>query len=224
MEKDLWPESIAKAKEIQRFLKEKIRITPLKNAPEFIAGADAAFSGDVVFAAASLYKLPALAHLEDAFSEAKARFDYMPGLLAVREGKALIDAIRKIEISPGVILIDGQGIAHPEGIGLASHIGVVLGIPTVGCAKSRLVGEYQEPGPDKGDWSYLYYREMKVGAVLRTRDNVKPVFVSPGHLVDIRSSVEIVMRCVSGFRIPEPLRTADRLSKKMKRNYQAGLP
>ncbi len=223
MKEDLRPENIAKAKEIQRHLKEEIKITTLKSAPEVIAAADAAFSGDVVFSAASLYKFQGLTHLGDGFSESKAGFDYVPGFLVFREGKAVIDAIRKLGISPDLILIDGQGIAHPEGLGIASHIGVLLNIPTVGCAKSRLVGEYQEPRPAKGEWSYLSYRGMKVGAVLRTRTDVRPVFVSPGHLVDIESSIEIVMKCVTDFRIPEPLRMADRLSKKLKRDYQARL-
>lgn len=236
MREDPWPEGIEEAKAIQHLLNEKIKITPLKNAPEFVAAADAAFSENRVFAVASLYKFllfesapmhpranlvvdsESLVHMQDAFSEARATFHYMPGLLAFREGKAVIEAIRKLEISPGVLLIDGQGIAHPEGVGIASHIGVLLNIPTVGCAKTRLVGEYQEPGPEKGDWSYLYYRGMEVGAVLRTRAHVRPVFVSPGHLVDIESAVRIVMMCVTGFRIPEPLRMADRLSRKMKRD------
>jgi len=224
MKRELWPENIAEAREIQRCLKEKIKIIPLKSAPELIAAADSAFSGDVVFSAASLYKLPGLTHVRDVFSESKAGFDYMPGLLAFREGKAVIDAIKKLGILPELVLIDGQGIAHPEGIGIASHIGVLLNIPTVGCAKSRLVGEYQEPGPARGKWSYLFYHGVKVGAVLRTRTDVRPVFVSPGHLMDIESSVEIVMKCVTGYRIPEPLRMADRLSKKMKHDYHAGLP
>jgi len=219
MKEDLWPASIAEAREIQSALKKKVKITPIKKVPEFIAAADAAFSEDFIYAAASLYKLPGLAHVQDAFAIAEVRFNYMPGLLAFREGKTVINALKKLTTSPGVILIDGQGIAHPDGIGIASHIGVVLNIPTVGCAKSRLVGEFQEPGLEKGDWSYLFYMGAKVGAVLRTRNNVRPIFVSPGHLVDIESSVEIVMSCVSGFRVPEPLRTADRLSKKMKRDY-----
>lgn len=222
MKEDVWPDNIAKAGEIQRALKEKIKITPLKKFLQVIAAADAAFSENLVFAAASLYKLPELAHLMDAFSETRASMHYMPGLLAFREGKAIMDAIGKLGISPDLILIDGHGIAHPEGCGIASHLGILLGIPAVGCAKSRLVGEYEEPAPEKGNWTYLYYRGMKVGAVLRTRSNVKPLFISPGHLVDIRSSVEIVMRCVSGFRIPEPLRMADGLSKKMKRDYFEG--
>lgn len=224
MKEEFWPENVAEAEEVQRYLKEKIKINPLKSEPELIAAADAAFSGDVVFSAASLYRLRGLTHLQDVFSESKAGFDYMPGLLAFREGKALIDAIRRLGISPDLILIDGHGIAHPKGIGIASHIGVILNIPTLGCAKSRLVGEYQEPGPAKGEWSYLFYRGVKVGVVLRTKTDVQPVFVSPGHLVDIESSVEIVMKCVEDYRIPEPLRTADRLSKEMKRDYEAGLP
>jgi deoxyribonuclease V len=134
-----------------------------------------------------------------------------------------MSAIRKLAVIPEVILIDGHGIAHPAGFGIASHLGILLGIPTVGCAKSRLIGEYEEPGHEKGSWTYLYYRGMRVGAVVRTRDKVRPVFVSPGHLADIDSSVEIVMKSVSGCRIPEPLRMADRLSKKMKRDYHAGL-
>lgn len=223
MKENLWPDNISEAREIQRALKEKVKIAPLKKVPELIAAADAAFSGDLVFAAASLYKLPALAHLLDVFSETRASMNYMPGLLAFREGKAVIDAIKKLAVSPDVILIDGQGIAHPEGIGIASHIGVVLNIPTVGCAKSRLVGEYQEPGPAKGKWSCLFYLGAKVGAVLRTRTDVRPVFVSPGHLMDIESSVEIVVKCVTDYRIPETLRMADRLSKNMKRDYQEGL-
>ena len=220
MKEDLWPDNIAKAREIQRALKEKVKIAPPKKVPEFIAAADAAFSGDIVFAAASLYNLSALTHLRDVFSETRARMNYLPGLLAFREGKAIMDAIRKLGISPDLILIDGHGIAHPEGCGIASHLGILLGIPTVGCAKSRLVGEYEEPAPERGSWTYLSLDGTKVGAVVRTRGNVKPVFVSPGHLMDIDSAVEIVLKCASGFRIPEPLRTADRISKEMKRTYE----
>ncbi len=219
MNAHLWPEGIAEARALQRALKEKIRIVPFKKRPEYVAAADATFFGDIVFSVASLYRIPGLIHLRDASSESKAGFDYVPGFLAFREGKAIIDAIRKLRASPDVILIDGQGIAHPEGIGIASHLGVIMNIPTVGCAKTRLVGEYEEPASEKRSWTYLYYGGKKVGAVLRTRSEVRPLFISPGHLVDIESSVEVVLKCVSGFRIPEPLRTADMLSKKMKRDY-----
>jgi deoxyribonuclease V len=223
MTEELWPCTILAALDLRAALKEKVKIAPFTKMPALIAAADAAFSGDFVLAAASLYRFPGLVLIRNASATEKTLFQYAPGFLAFREGKAIIEAVSKLEASPDVLLIDGHGIAHPEGIGIASHIGVLLNIPTVGCAKSRLVGDYQEPGPDKGEWSYLFYRGTKVGAVLRTRDNVRPVFVSPGHLVDIESAVRIVMSCVLSFRIPEPLRTADRLSKNMKRDYSEGL-
>jgi deoxyribonuclease V len=214
--------SIEEAREIQRALKKKLKIRPLKKAPQFIAAADAAFTGNFVFAAVSLFRLSGLASVENSVAEERVRFPYVPGLLVFREGHAIISALGKLTIHPDLILLDGQGIAHPEGFGAASQIGVILGIPAIGCAKSRLIGEYKEPGPMKGDWTYLCHRGAKVGAVLRMRGNVRPIFVSPGHLIDIESSVEIVLRCSTGFRIPEPLRAADRLSKIMKRNYPGG--
>jgi deoxyribonuclease V len=214
----LWPKSIAEAGRIQQTLKQRVNIVPLKKALRYVAAADAAFDDRNVYAAATLFECGGLLHMQDTFSGERIRFDYMPGLLAFREGRVIINALRKLTFVPDLVLLDGQGIAHPEGFGIASHIGVILDIPTIGCAKSRLVGEYEEPKPVKGDWTYLYYHGTRVGAVVRTRSNVRPVFVSPGHLSDIESSVEIVLRCTSGYRIPEPLRRADRLSKMMKRN------
>ncbi|MEW6739841.1 MAG: deoxyribonuclease V [Nitrospirota bacterium] len=216
MIRNLWPDDISEAKKIQDVLRKKVKIIPLKKTPEIIAGVDAAFADDKVVAVATLYEYPELKHLHDAFSVEKIRFPYIPGLLSFREGHAIINAIRKLNIKPDLILFDGQGIAHPKGIGIASHIGVILNIPAIGCAKSRLVGEFEEPAVTKGSWAYLYYKGMKVGAVLRTRSSVKPVFVSPGHMIDIDSSIEIVMKCVFRYRIPEPLRRADHLSKKYK--------
>jgi deoxyribonuclease V len=213
----LWPKSIIEALEIQRSLKERVRIVPFTNPIRFVAAADAAFDDRHVFAAAVIFGDGGLHYLQDAAVTGEVGLDYIPGLLAFREGRAIERALRKLTIRPDLILLDGHGIAHPEGFGIASHIGVIVGIPTVGCAKSRLTGEYEEPGPVKGDWSYLYHQGAKVGAVVRTRSHVSPIFVSPGHLIDIESSVEIVLRCAVRYRIPEPLRCADRLSKKMKR-------
>lgn len=130
-----------------------------------------------------------------------------------------MNAIKKLKIKPDVILFDGQGIAHPKGIGIASHIGVILNIPSIGCAKSRLVGDFDEPDKKKGSWRLIFYKGMKVGVVLRTRSSVKPLFVSPGHLTDIDSSIEIVMKCIGKYRIPEPLRRANFLSKRLKRIF-----
>ncbi len=223
MARFLWPVDIPDARRIQIELSKKVRIQPLKKSVSSIAAADAAFDGESVVAVASLFAYPSLLHKADAFWREEIRFPYVPGYLSFREGHALISAIRRLRPVPDVIIIDGQGIAHPLGIGIASHIGVLLDIPTIGCAKSRLVGEYAEPGPERGEWSPLMYKGDQVGAVLRTRDNVRPVFVSPGHLTDLHSSVAIVLQSLSQYRLPEPVRRADRLSREsIRKNKRAG--
>lgn len=179
--------------------------------------AGAAFSPTRIFAAACVYRLPELTCVEQATAVQDLLFPYVPGLLSFREGPAVIEALGRLTQRPHVILADGQGIAHPRGIGIASHIGVVLDIPAIGCAKQRLVGDLREPGMRKGDWEPLAYRDALVGAVLRTRDNVQPLFVSPGHRVDVNTAVRIVLSCLGRYRIPEPIRCADMLSKKIKR-------
>jgi len=211
----VWPWDITAAKRMQIELSKKVRICPLKKSPSYISGVDAAFDNELVMAVASFFEYPSLLHKADAISRGKVRFPYVPGFLSFREGHAIINAIRKLKQLPDVIIVDGQGIAHPFGIGIASHIGVLLNIPTIGCAKSRLVGEYSEPGREKGQWSPLIYKEREVGAVLRTRDNVKPVFVSPGHLIDLHSSLAIVLQSLTQYRLPEPIRRADHLSKEL---------
>ena len=213
-----WPKTLAGAKRAQERLVAEVKIAPLEKIPEFIAAADAAFSGDRVFAVASLLSYPGLVLLEEAAVSAEADFPYVPGYLTFREGPSIIRAIRQLKRKPDVLLVDGQGIAHPRRMGIAAHVGVLLDIPTIGCAKSRLVGEHEEPGVKKGCWSPLLYKKETVGAVLRTRDSVRPVFVSPGHRIDLEDSLKIVLACTQSFRIPEPLRRADFLSKKRKRD------
>lgn len=211
------PDSIAEAKKIQERIKKSIILKPLKKMPSHIAGVDAAFIDNWVIAVAVLYTYPDLSYLTYAHSIEKTSFPYRPGFLSFREGHSVIKAIKNLQIQPGVILFDGQGIAHPRGVGIASHIGVILQVPSIGCAKSRLVGEYKEPDAQKGNWSNMLYKGKKVGAVLRTRTNVKPLFVSPGHMIDIKTSIKIVMDCVSNFRLPEPIRMADKISKELKK-------
>ena len=211
------PGLAAKARELQRRLRARIIITPLKEKPRFIAGADAAFDDDIALAAACVFSFPELELLDVKTACVKVTFPYIPGLLAFREGPAVIKVIRRLKPRPDVVLIDGQGIAHPERMGIASHVGLMLGIPAIGCAKSRLVGDHAEPGKKAGSRSVLSYQGEEVGAVLRTRDNVRPMFISPGHLLDMEDSVSIVLACVRGFRMPEPTRQADLITKKMKR-------
>lgn len=211
-----WPDTIAEARELQERHRSRVRIVPLKKDPEFVAGADAAFSEDRVFAAACLYSYPDLTLIERSTATEASIYPYVPGYLFFREGKAIIAALNKLRTKPDIILVDGQGIAHPRGIGSASHLGVLLGKPTIGCAKTRLVGEYREPVKLKESWSEMIYEGRKMGAVLRTRDNVRPLFVSPGHGIDLEGAIRVTLRCVGRYRIPEPLRCADRLSRIMK--------
>jgi deoxyribonuclease V len=212
-----WPENIIDAKAIQLALKDRVKIIPLRKKPRLIAGVDAAFFEDKVIGVACLYKYPEIIPLEDSFALAEVSFPYIPGFLSFREGSVIIEALNGLKIKPHVILFDGQGIAHPKGMGIAAHIGVILDIPAIGCAKSRLIGEYKDPGIKRGKWSFLKYKNRTVGAVLRTKDNVRPVFISPGHRTDLKASIEIVLSCLGKYRIPEPLRRADFISKKLKR-------
>lgn len=212
-----WPRDIRGAKALQESLRKRVRIEPLSRPPKLIAGADAAFSGDIVIAVISLFTYPDLIHIEDAIVRVRSSFPYVPGFLSFREGPAILESFERLKIKPELLLFDGQGIAHPRGIGIASHLGVMLNIRAIGCAKSRLIGEYNEPSIKRGNWTYLYHDGKRIGAVLRTRDNVRPLFVSPGHRIDIESSIEIVMHTVTRFRIPEPLRRADHLSRLHKR-------
>ncbi len=209
-------ETIEEAQRLQEELRRRVRVLPLEKEPGYIAGVDASFHHRKVIGCVCLYTYPGLIHIEDRYALRDGVFPYIPGYLSFREGPVMIDAINALSIKPDLILFDGQGIAHPRSLGIASHIGVILDIPSIGCAKSSLVGSYKEPGPKKGDHTPIVYRGRRVGYVLRTRDRVKPVFVSPGHRIDFKDSLRIVLNCTRGYRIPEPLRCADQLSKRIK--------
>lgn len=220
-----WPESIEEAKKAQAALGERVRVEPFHGRLRCVAGMDASYADGKVFAAACLFAWPGLEHMEDSVAILDCAFPYVPGYLAFREGPALEEAILGLKTAPGLLLFDGQGIAHPRGMGIAAHMGVLLGMPSVGCAKSRLVGEYREPGAKKGSWSALRMPPSRargggkstVGAVLRSREGVRPVFVSPGHLIDIEGSVRIVLASTGRCRLPEPLRRAHIIAQKAKK-------
>lgn len=205
------------AKRIQKVLREKVKIIPLKHTPCYIASTDASFIEDRLIAAACLFKYPELIHIKEVTAEGECVIPYVPGYLSFREGPTVLKAIEKLGVVPDLVIFDGHGIAHPEGMGIASHIGVLLDIPSIGCAKSKLVGGFREPGKKKGQWSGLTYRGETVAAVLRTRDNVKPVFVSPGHRIDLEGAIRIILGCTGRYRIPEPLRCADRAAGRVKK-------
>ncbi|TLM65293.1 MAG: deoxyribonuclease V [Deltaproteobacteria bacterium] len=183
-----------------------------------VAGVDVSCSrfAPRVFAAVVLFDLTANAVVECALAQAVEPFPYVPGLLSFRELPVVLAAFRKLQRPPDVVLVDGQGLAHPRRLGIASHLGLWLDLPTIGCAKSRLCGEHAEPGPRRGEWASLSDGGEEVGRVLRTRDRVKPLFVSPGHKVGMARAAELVLACGRGYRLPEPTRLAHIESNKFR--------
>jgi deoxyribonuclease V len=163
-------------------------------------------------ASAALLSYPGLEVVQTWFHEGRSGFPYVPGLLSFREIPPLIPLLEQVP-APELIMVDGQGIAHPRGLGLACHVGLITGIPTIGCAKSRLCGEFEEPGSEPGSHSDLVLDGMPIGAVLRSKKGCKPLFISPGHLLDVDAALEGVKACLKGYRLPEPVRIADKLSK-----------
>ncbi len=175
---------------------------------DLIAGCDAVYRGDTGYAVVALFSYPSLEILEVVRAKIKVDFPYIPGFFAFRESPLVIAALNKLKNRPHCLIADGHGVAHPRGAGLASHLGIATGIPAIGCAKTRLIGYYTEPDLTKGSISPLVFEGKPVGYVVRTRSGVKPVFVSPGHLVDHETAVEVLLNCCISYRTPEPLRIA----------------
>jgi deoxyribonuclease V len=200
-------EAIALQKEMASQIIQKDDFNQLK----IIAGTDCSLSEDKKEAHAGiiLYEFPSLKEVHRVWAKGSLNFPYVPGLLSSREGPILIKAFEKLEKLPDLVFVDGQGLAHPRRLGIASHLGLILNRPTIGCAKSRLCGTYDEPGKKRGKWKPLMDKEERIGAVLRTRDGVNPIFVSVGHRIRLETALEIVLQCPSGYRIPKPTREAD---------------
>lgn len=175
-----------------------------------VAGADISYDrgSDLFFAAVVLMRYSDLTVIEEATFSARIAFPYIPGLLTFREGPPLLAAFSKLIQTPDVVLFDGQGIAHPRGIGLAAHMGLLLGLPAIGCAKTRLVGLHAMVGEKPGEWTEMVYQNRQVGAVLRTRERIKPLFISQGHRIGLQRALALVLSCCRGYRIPEPIRLA----------------
>ncbi|MEJ2634252.1 MAG: deoxyribonuclease V [Calditrichia bacterium] len=219
-----WNVTTEEAREIQQTLRRKLETDiPIEmDKIKTIAAADISFSrfGKILFGAVVLMDFADLASLRIIRKTAEASFPYIPGYLSFREAPVIMDIFREIDPLPDVLLCDGHGVAHPRGFGLASHLGVLLDIPSIGCAKSVLVGEYEEPGAERGDYSPLVYHESIVGAALRTRQNVKPVFVSIGNKIGLEDAIRIVLHCSPRYRIPEPVRLAHREVNDLRRQSE----
>lgn len=205
--------SLEDLRAIQEFLAGRVRIMPLEGEPRRVVGVDVAYRGERAVVGLSVMEWGTLEVVEEHVVEAPVSFPYIPGYLSFREIPPILEAFGSLREWPDLVLVDGQGIAHPRGLGLASHLGVLLGLRTVGCAKRVLVGEGPEPGEERGSWTPLSYRGRVVGALVRTREGVKPVCVSPGHLIDLEGAIRVVLGASRGFRIPEPLRRAHHLSQ-----------
>lgn len=177
-----------------------------------VAGVDVSVKGGVARAAVVVMSFPGMSIIESARARCEVVFPYIPGLLAYREGPVILSALRRIEREPDVIIFDGMGQIHPRRMGIAAHLGLWLGRPTVGCGKSHYLGEYDMPAREKGCWSPLMRGGEQLGVVLRTRMGVKPVYISVGHLCDIDSALALALACVTRFRLPEPIRAAHSLA------------
>jgi deoxyribonuclease V len=209
-----WDVTPGEALRIQEELRRRVSLERCFNHIVTVAGADVSFFENEVAAVVVVFEYETMKVVDEAVVTSPCSFPYIPGLLTFREGPVLLQAFAKVTRTPDVILFDGQGIAHPRGVGIASHLGVLLERATIGCAKSRLVGEYTEPLRERGSVSALTLDRMTVGAVVRTRTGVKPIFVSPGHLMDLTTAIEIVLNCCTRYRLPEPIRWAHTRAKK----------
>lgn len=209
-----WKVNIAEAIQIQNNLAGQIAPHGGTLNPQLIAGLDVSVDmHNDATAAVVVLNYPDLQLMETARVKGKVEFPYIPGLLSFREIPLTLQACEKIHLQPDLLMVDGQGIAHPRRIGLASHLGLLLNIPTIGCAKSHLYGEYQPPKETAGSYSFIADSKGKtIGAALRTKSGVKPLFISTGHKIDLSSSIAWVLQCCRGYRLPEPTRTAHLVS------------
>jgi len=219
-----FPTDPGEARELQERLRRAVRIEPLTASVDRVAGVDAAFLPDRVMAVAVVLAYPGLEVLEEAVGVAPLAFPYVPGLLSFREGPAILAALDQLQQAPDLLMFDGQGIAHPRRLGIAAHIGVLLDRPAVGVAKSRLSGEADVDalGPEKGARVPLRQDHETIGAVLRSRERVRPLYVSPGHRVSVEDAVTWTLACCTRYRLPEPTRLADKGAAREKRRLSGG--
>ena len=208
---DLEPDEAVR---VQAELRDRISLTWDNRPVTAIGGVDISIKTETARAAIVVITYPELTPVEAVLSEVPLVFPYIPGLLAFREGPAVLAAWAKLRAKPDLLMFDGQGIAHPRGIGIASQMGLWLERPTIGVAKSRLYGRHEEVGPRRGDRADLLDKNKEViGTVLRTREKTNPLYISPGHQIDVKHSTEFVMTCCTSYRLPEPTRWAHKVAR-----------
>jgi len=210
-----WNVTPKEAVAIQRTLRDRVvmvdRFPPIRH----VAGVDVGYdkAADICWAAVVILRFPGLEVVEGVAAEAAPSFPYLPGLLSFREIPVVLRALRQLRTVPDLLLCDGQGSAHPRRLGIACHLGLLTGMAAIGVGKRRLTGTYEEPGKEKGCRTPLIDKGEVIGAVVRTRSGVKPVFVSPGHNISLDSAVRLTLQCVTRYRLPETTRAAHRYSQ-----------
>jgi len=211
---EAWPQTVAEAKAVQAELRDRVVCRDDFTELRCVAGVDVGFEDGYKIARAAVVRLsfPELAWQEQAIARLPTPFPYVPGFLSFREVPVILEALAALERAPDLILCDGQGYAHPRRFGLACHLGVLLDCPTIGVAKSRLIGTHAELAVEKGAWQPLWDGEERIGAVVRSRANVRPLYVSLGHRVSLETAVEMTLRCTTKYRLPETTRYADKLA------------
>jgi deoxyribonuclease V len=214
-----WDISPKEAIRVQTDIRNRIVLKPLQLKDiRLIAGVDVSVKEDLSRAAIVVLSYPDLVVQEEVTYTQKTTFPYVPGLLSFREGPVILNCLDKLMMNPDLFIFDGQGLAHPRRTGLASHMGVIIGKPSIGSAKSHLYGTYDTPGSKKGDYSIIKDKDgTPLGAALRTRDNTNPIYVSPGHLSDIPSAIKMILSCSPRYKIPEPIRAAHNAASLVKR-------
>jgi len=209
-----WGVTAKVARSIQEELRGEVVTRDQLNRIQFVAGVDVGFEekGAVTRAAVAVLSFPDLELCEHAIARRPTDFPYIPGLLSFREAPAVLDAIGRLNRLPDLLLCDGQGRAHPRRFGIACHLGILSRIPSIGVAKSRLIGKHEPPADERGAWQKLVDKDEVIGAVLRTRVGVRPVYVSIGHRVNLETAIAYVLRCTPRYRLPETTRRAHRLA------------
>lgn len=218
-----WTLTPREAVALQKELRAEVRMTPLARSIRTIAGADISFNkfSKTVYAGLVVLALPTLKVIEEVGVVSETSFPYVPGLLSFREAPSVLEAWAKLKTEPDAVMFDGHGLAHPRRVGIASHVGLIIERPTLGCAKSVLVGKYEEPEKQRGAWTEMIDKGETIGAALRTKTNVQPVFVSPGHLIDLAGAINLTLACNGGYRQPEPTRRAHLLVNALRRGERA---
>lgn len=211
--------STGEAKKEQNELRKQITHRPIEGTVNTVAGADISYdkSSDNVYAGIIVLSYPDLSGVAQSSVITSVDFPYIPGLLAYRELPPLEEAWKQLKIKPDVLIMDGHGIAHPRRMGIATHFGIIADQPTIGCAKNLLTGNFDEPGIEKGDYSYIKENDKPIGIVLRSRTNVNPIFISPGHKVSFEDCKSIVMQCLTKYKLPETTRMAHDLVNKLRK-------